>query len=207
VGAVGVFLGGGLAPSAVRGPRRVADTREALETLRDLACGIYPPLLAEQGLESAVSAHAGKVPLPVIVDAAGVGRYPADIETAVYFCCVEAVQNAARYAPQSTVHIQLRESAEDVSFEITDDGPGFDESRAPSSADGGGLQRMADRLAALGGSIHIDSCPGSGTTVAGRIPVNPVTAAPGPAAPGPAGGAATSSARPAAPSPPQPAPA
>jgi signal transduction histidine kinase len=181
VGAVGVFLGGGLAPSAVRGPRRVADTREALETLRDLACGIYPPLLAEQGLESAVSAHAGKVPLPVIVDAAGVGRYPADIETAVYFCCVEAVHNAARHAPQSTVRIRLRGSAEDVSFEIADDGPGFDQPRVPSRADGGGLQRMADRLAALGGSLQIDACPGSGTTVTGRIPVNPVTAAPGPA--------------------------
>ena len=184
-----------------------AGTREALEALRDLARGIYPPLLAEQGLGSAVGAHAGKAPLPVIVDAAGVGRYPADIETAVYFCCVEAVQNAARHAPQSTVRIRLRGSAEDVSFEIADDGPGFDQSRVRSRADGGGLQRMADRLAALGGSLQIDTCPGCGTTVTGRIPVNPVTAAPGQAAPGPAGGAATSSPRPAAPSPPQPAPA
>jgi signal transduction histidine kinase len=160
-----------------------AGAREALETLRDLARGIYPPLLAEQGLASAVSAHAGKAPLPVIVDAAEVGRYPPDIETAVYFCCVEAVQNAARHAPQSTVRIRLRGSAEDVSFEISDDGPGFDQSQVRSSADGGGLQRMADRLAALGGSLHIDARPGCGTAVAGRIPVNPVTAAPGPAFP------------------------
>jgi signal transduction histidine kinase len=123
-------------PSATT--RAAAGTREALETLRDLARGIYPPLLAEQGLAPAVSAHAGKVPLPIIVDAAGVRRYPADIETAVYFCCVEAVQNAARHAPQSTVRIRLRGSAEDVSFEIADDGPGFDQSRVQSSADGGG---------------------------------------------------------------------
>ena len=179
-----------------------ADTRQALEALRDLARGIYPPLLADQGLVPAVTAQARKAPLPVIVDAEGVGRYPADIETAVYFCCVEAVQNAARHAPRSTVRIRLRGSAADVSFEVTDDGPGFDRSRVPPGA--GGLQRMADRLAALGGSLQVDAGPGRGTTVTGRIPV---TAAPGPAAPGPAGGAATSSPRPAVPSPPEPAPA
>jgi signal transduction histidine kinase len=179
-----------------------AGTRQALEALRDLARGIYPPLLADQGLVPAVTAQAGKAPLPVIVHAEGVGRYPADIETAVYFCCVEAVQNAARHAPRSTVRIRLRGSAEDVSFEVADDGPGFDRSRVPPGA--GGLQHMADRLAALGGSLQVDAGPGRGTTVTGRIPV---TAAPGPAAPGPAGGAATSSPRPAVPSPPEPAPA
>ena len=146
-----------------------ADTREILETLRDLARGIYPPLLADQGLARAVGAHAGKAPLPVIVDADGVGRYPADVETAVYFCCVEAVQNAARYAPRATVRIRLRGSAEDVSFRVEDDGPGFDRSRARPGA--GGLQHMADRLAALGGSLQVDACPGVGTTVTGRIPV------------------------------------
>jgi len=172
-----------------------AGTREALETLRDLARGIYPPLLADQGLVSAVSAHAGKAPLPVIVDADGVGRYPADVETAVYFCCVEATANAARYAPASTVRIRLRGSAADVSFEVGDDGPGFDRSRVPPGA--GGLQHMADRLAALGGSLQVDAGPG-GTTVTGRIPAIPVIAATA---------AATSSTRPVVPSPPEPAPA
>ena len=138
--------------------------------MRTVARGIYPPLLADQGLARAVGAHAGKAPLPVIVDADGVGRYPADVETAVYFCCVEAVQNAARYAPGATVRIRLRGSAEDVSFRVEDDGPGFDRSAA-SPGTGGGLQHMADRLAALGGSLQVDARPGAGTTVTGRIPV------------------------------------
>jgi signal transduction histidine kinase len=179
-----------------------AGTRDTLEALRELARGIYPPLLADQGLVSAVSAHAGKAPLPVIVDADGVGRYPADVETAVYFCCVEATANAARHAPGSTVRIRLRGSAADVSFEVADDGPGFDRSRVPPGA--GGLQHMADRLAALGGSLQVDTRPGTGTALTGWIPV---TAAPGPTAPGLAAGAATSSPRPEVPSPPEPAPA
>jgi signal transduction histidine kinase len=177
-------------------------TRQALEALRNLARGIYPPLLADQGLAAAVGAHAGKAPLPVVVDADGVGRYPADAETAVYFCCVEATTNAARHAPGSTVRIRLRGSAEDVSFRVEDDGPGFDQSCVPPGA--GGLQHMADRLAALGGSLEVDTRPGAGTTLTGWIPV---TAAPGPTASGPAAGAATSSPRPAVPSPPAPAPA
>ncbi len=179
-------------------------TRDALESLRDLARGVYPPLLADQGLAHAVGAHAGKAPLPVIVDADAVGRYPADIETAVYFCCVEAVANAARHAPQATVRIRLRGSAEDVSFAVEDDGPGFDRSRVRPGAGGGGLQHMADRVAALGGSLQVNACPGAGTAVTGRIPV---TAAPGPEVSGTAAGAATSSPRPAAPLPPAPAPA
>jgi signal transduction histidine kinase len=160
-----------------------ADTRGILETLRDLARGIYPPLLADQGLARAVGAHAGKAPLPVIVDADGVGRYPADVETAVYFCCVEATANAARYAPRATVRIRLRGSAEDVSFRVEDDGPGFDRSRARPGA--GGLQHMADRLAALGGSLQVDACPGAGTTVTGRIPVEPAVASCGGRSPTP----------------------
>jgi signal transduction histidine kinase len=180
-----------------------AGTRETLATLRELARGIYPPLLADQGLAPAVSAHAGKAPLPVIVDADGVGRYPADIETAAYFCCVEATANAARHAPGSTVRIRLRGSPGEVSFEVADDGPGFDRSRVRPGADSGGLQRMADRLAALGGSLQVDAGPG-GTTVTGRIPV---AAEPGPSASGPAAVAAASSPSPAVPSPPEPAPA
>jgi len=181
-----------------------AGTREALETLRELARGVYPPLLADQGLAPAVRAHAGKAPLPVIVDADGVGRYPADIETAVYFCCVEATANAARHAPGSTVRIWLHGAPGGVSFEVADDGPGFDRSRVRPGADSGGLQRMADRLAALGGSLQVDSDLGGGTTVTARIPV---TMEPGPSAPGPAAAAATSSPSPAVPSPPEPAPA
>ena len=143
-----------------------AETSGALETLRDLARGIYPPLLAEQGLPAAVRAQAGKAPVLVEVSADGIGRYPAEIETAIYFCCMEALQNAGRHAPGSAVRVSLADSGTEVTFTIADDGPGFD----PAAAMGGaGLQNMGDRLAALGGSCRIDSSPGRGTTVAGRV--------------------------------------
>ena len=143
-----------------------AETSGALETLRDLARGIYPPLLADQGLAAAVSAQAGKAPGPVEVSTDGIGRYPAEIETAVYFCCVEALHNAARHAPGSAVRISLADTGHGPEFEVTDDGPGFDPATVPP---GSGLRNMSDRLAALGGSCQIDSSPGRGTTVTGRI--------------------------------------
>jgi signal transduction histidine kinase len=142
------------------------ETSGALETLRELARGIYPPLLADQGLATAVRAHASKAPGPVDVSTDGVGRYPADLETAIYFCCVEALQNAARHAPGSAVRVSLAEDEGQVVFSVTDDGPGFDPA---TTAGGSGLRNMSDRLAALGGSCQIDSSPGRGTTVAGRI--------------------------------------
>jgi signal transduction histidine kinase len=143
-----------------------AETSGALETLRELARGIYPPLLADQGLAAAVSAQASRAPGPVEVDAVGVGRYPADLETAVYFCCVEALQNAARHAPGSAVRVSLAEDEGQVVFSVTDDGPGFDPATAPA---GSGLRNMGDRLAALGGSCQVDSSPGRGTMIAGRV--------------------------------------
>jgi signal transduction histidine kinase len=143
-----------------------AETSGALETLRELARGIYPPLLAEQGLTAAVTTQASKAPVPVEVDASGLGRYPAEIETAIYFCCLEALHNAARHAPGSAVRVSLAGDHGQVLFTITDDGPGFDPA-APAA--GSGLRNMSDRLAALGGSCQVDSRPGRGTTVAGRI--------------------------------------
>ena len=143
-----------------------AETSGALETLRELARGIYPPLLAEQGLAAAIGAQADKAPGPVEVSTDGVGRYPAEIETAVYFCCVEALRNAARHAPGSAVRISLAGDQGQITFTVTDDGPGFDPAAGPARS---GLQNMSDRLAALGGSCQIDSRPGRGTTVAGRV--------------------------------------
>jgi signal transduction histidine kinase len=143
-----------------------AETSGALETLRELARGIYPPLLADQGLAAAVRAHAGKAPGPVEVSTDGVGRHPADLETAIYFCCVEALQNAARHAPGSAVRVSLAEDEGQVVFSVTDDGPGFDPATARA---GSGLRNMSDRLTALGGSCQVDASPGRGTTVAGRI--------------------------------------
>jgi signal transduction histidine kinase len=151
-----------------------AETSGALETLRELARGIYPPLLADQGLATAVRAQAGKAPGPVEVSTDGVGRYPPEIETAIYFCCVEALQNAARHAPGSAVRVSLADSGAGVVFTIADDGPGFEPDAA---ANGTGLRNMSDRLAALGGSCQVDSGPGRGTTVAGRIGISAPPAA------------------------------
>ena len=149
------------------------ETSEALGTLRELARGIYPPLLADQGLTAAVTTQASKAPRPVEVNAGGLGRYPAEIETAIYFCCLEALQNAARHAPASAVRVSLAEDRGQVMFTVTDDGPGFDPAAV---AAGSGLRNMSDRLAALGGSCQVDSYPGRGTTVAGRIGLpGPVT--------------------------------
>ena len=142
----------------------------ALEDLRALARGIYPPLLADQGLAAALRAQATRVPLPVSVEADGIGRYPRDAEAAVYFCALEALQNVARYAHASRVTITL--SCPDgcqLTFAVTDDGAGFDTTTATQ---GTGLQGMADRLAALGGTLHLRSEPGAGTTVTGRLPVS-----------------------------------
>ena len=114
------------------------ETGGALETLRDLARGIYPPLLADQGLTAAISAQAAKVPGPVAVDADGLGRYPAEIETAIYFCCMESLQNAARHAPGAAVRVSLAEDGGQVMFMITDDGPGFDPATGRPDREGRG---------------------------------------------------------------------
>jgi signal transduction histidine kinase len=142
-----------------------AETSGALETLRGLARGIYPPLLADQGLPAAVRAQAGKAPVPVEVSTDGIGRYPPEIETAIYFCCVEALQNAARHAPGSAVRVSLADTGLGPEFAVTDDGPGFD----LAAATGSGLRNMSDRLAALGGSCRVVSAPGQGTSVAGTV--------------------------------------
>jgi len=148
-----------------------SDAQGALENLRDLARGIYPPLLADQGLVAAVSAQARKAPLPIEVETDGLGRYPQEAEAAVYFCCLEAMQNVAKYAGATVVRVHLEARDGDLAFEVTDDGKGFDPERTPTGA---GLQNMADRLAALGGSLEVRSQPGQGTTVSGRLPVRAV---------------------------------
>jgi signal transduction histidine kinase len=145
-----------------------ADAAEALQTLRDLARGIYPPLLADAGLAVALGAQFRKVTLPIEFDPDGIGRYAAQVEAAVYFCCLEALQNVSKYASASRLTVRLSEGDGVLSFEVTDDGRGFD---PHAGGRGTGLQGMADRLAALGGVLQVTSAPGSGTTVAGRLPV------------------------------------
>jgi signal transduction histidine kinase len=145
-----------------------ADTANALQNLRDLARGIYPPLLADLGLVAALNAQAGKSPVPVTVRADGIGRFPQDTEAAVYFCCLEALQNTAKYARASAARITLSAADGALTFAVSDDGAGYDSARTPM---GSGLRNMADRLAALGGRLEVRSAPGAGTTVTGRLPV------------------------------------
>jgi signal transduction histidine kinase len=141
---------------------------DALENLRDLARGIYPPLLADQGLLAALEAQARKAAIPVQVEAAGIGRYPQEAEAAVYFCCLEALQNVAKYANASAAGVRLWERDGMLRFTVSDDGDGFDTARTGL---GSGLQGMKDRLEALGGSFEISSRPGEGTVVDGAIPL------------------------------------
>jgi signal transduction histidine kinase len=145
-----------------------ADAVGALENLRELARGIYPPLLADLGLAAALGAQAGKSALPVTVQADGVGRFPQDTEAAVYFCCLEALQNTAKYARATQARICLRAANGTLSFIVSDDGSGYDARHTPM---GSGLRNMADRLAALGGRLEIQSTPGQGTTITGHLPI------------------------------------
>jgi len=150
------------------------DAAGAVEELRDLARGIYPPLLASAGLTAALQAQAKKAPILASVIADGVGRYPQDLEAAVYFCVLEALQNIAKYAGATRAGIRLAVSGHELRFEVTDDGAGFD---LGSKGHGTGLQGMADRLHAHGGSLEVRSAPGAGTTIRGRLPCRVLEAA------------------------------
>ena len=145
------------------------DTTEALDDLRDLARGIYPPLLADQGLSAALESQARKSPVPVTVETDGVERYTQDVEAAIYFCALEALNNLAKYADASRATVSLAQTNGTLTFAVADDGVGFTIGERTSS--GTGLQGMADRLDAIGGALEIRSAPGEGTTVVGRVPV------------------------------------
>jgi signal transduction histidine kinase len=142
---------------------------EALETVRDLARGIYPPVLVDRGLRAALESQAQKAPVPVEVEAPGMQRFEADLEAAVYFCCLEAMQNAVKYAGATRIKVELAAAADRLMFTISDDGRGFDPQVV---ALGSGLQNMRDRMDALGGALEINSSPGAGTTVRGWAPAN-----------------------------------
>src|SRR6266536_169767 len=150
-----------------------AQMTEAQDDLRHLARGIYPPLLADQGLVAALTAQARRAPFPVEVRPDAVGRYPQEQEAAVYFCVLEALQNVSKYSGGSKAVVRLGERDGELTFEVSDDGAGFDTSR---TSYGTGLQGMADRLAALGGDLGVRSAPGRGTTVMGRVPARTLEA-------------------------------
>ena len=143
------------------------ELKTALADLRDLARGIYPPLLADRGLVVALRTQAAKCPVPVRLEADQVGRYPQDAESTVYFCALEALQNVAKHARASAVTIRLTGRPGTLEFSISDDGQGF----PAGNRSGSGLEGMSDRLAAHGGALVVSSQPGCGTTITGRLPV------------------------------------
>jgi len=143
--------------------------REALDELRELAHGIYPSVLAESGLPAALDEVVRRAGKPVVVTANDVRRYTTEIESAVYYCCREALQNAIKHAGvTSSIAIDLREDGNDLHFDVRDTGVGFDE----TGGDGAGIRNMRDRVAALDGYLDVTSTPGHGTVVAGRVPLH-----------------------------------
>jgi signal transduction histidine kinase len=147
------------------------DLQDAIQELRALAHGIFPPLLVSGGLGEALTAAASRSALPAIVVADGVSRHPAEVEAAVYFCCLEALQNAGKHAGDgASVRIRLWQADAALGFEVTDDGAGFDP--AGAAQEGHGFINMADRLGAFGGDLTVRSAPGEGTTITGSIPLN-----------------------------------
>jgi signal transduction histidine kinase len=143
------------------------EVHAAIEDLRELAHGIYPPLLAEQGLADAVRGAVARTEARGVVRAEGLARYPPVVEATAYFCCVEGVQNAAKHAPGAHIEVSLWPENGALMFEVRDDGPGFD---AETATEGAGMTNMRDRVGALGGTLEIQSQPGGGTCITAALP-------------------------------------
>jgi signal transduction histidine kinase len=144
------------------------EVQETIQELRELAHGIYPPLLVDSGLVEALRAAANRNPLSTDVVADGIGRYSSETEAAIYFCCLEALQNAAKHAVDAHVEVRLWEESGGLLFSVSDDGPGFDVEKAQR---GHGYINMADRLGAIGGTVRWESSPGHGARVNGSVPL------------------------------------
>jgi signal transduction histidine kinase len=142
---------------------------DALDSLRNLARGVYPPLLEAEGLKAALRARARQVPISIDVQC-GPERYPRELEGAFYFCCSEALQNLTKHsrATRGSVRVWCEDGR--LCFEVRDNGRGLDAARAKS---GGGLQNIRDRLDVLGGVVDVSSAPGTGARVAGWVPLSP----------------------------------
>jgi signal transduction histidine kinase len=147
----------------------ISDTQTALDELRDLAHGIYPPLLSSDGLAGALAAVCRRAPLPTRFEPDGIGRYQPATEAAIYFCCLEGLQNAAKYAGErASARVVVWEEPGILRFEVSDDGVGFDPASVPPGA---GFTNMGDRIGAVGGELTVESRPREGTRVMGFIPL------------------------------------
>lgn len=144
------------------------DAGKALQAVRDFAGGIYPPLLEAEGLHAAISQETRQAPIPVVMDADGLSRYPRDVEAAIYFSVLEALQNAIKYSEADSIVVTLDDNNDELSFSVSDDGVGFDSAQVERGA---GLDNMTDRVDAVGGVVTIESSAGRGTTVAGSVPL------------------------------------
>jgi signal transduction histidine kinase len=148
------------------------ELQRALDELRELAHGIYPAVLVDHGLAEALRSAARHSPVPVDVEVGAMGRFDPQLEAAVYFCCAEALQNALKHAgsdPEIRIRLWL-DADRALRFEVADQGPGFVTGPVPA---GSGLMGMRDRIEGAGGTLSIESVPGMGTVVWGRIPGDP----------------------------------
>ena len=146
-----------------------SEVEAALAELRQLGHGIYPPQLAATGLVGALEVVANRSAGAIAVAGDGVGRFGPEVESAVYFCCLEASQNAMKHAGAGArISIELQATDRVLLFHVSDDGAGFE---ASAAHEGVGLRNMRDRLDALGGRLEITSTPGRGTAIAGALPI------------------------------------
>lgn len=146
----------------------IVDVDAGVQSLRELAHGIYPPLLEAEGLPTALRSQAKKAPIEVSISTHDVGRYPAETEAAIYFCVLEALQNAIKHADANHVDVTLTQEGSELHLQVTDDGQGFDPRMQSASR---GLANMSDRLSVLGGKLSIRSSPAIGTSVIGSLPL------------------------------------
>jgi signal transduction histidine kinase len=146
-----------------------AELEEALEELRSLAHGVYPPVLMDYGLSRALSAACRRSSVRISLQAQASERYPREIEGAVYFSCLEALQNVEKHAgADACASVRLWQQEGWLHFEVRDFGAGFDVSRARNRV---GLTNMRDRVEALEGTFSVLSAVGAGTIVAGAVPL------------------------------------
>lgn len=144
--------------------RSTATADEVVETIREFARGVYPPLLEAEGLGVAITAQVGRAPIPINVESNGIGRYDRAVEATVYFCVQEALRYGIRHAGASRASVRLSQANGSVTFEVHDDGSGHDLSA-------GEITTMTDRIDAIAGSLQVTSTPSEGTIVAGTIPI------------------------------------
>jgi signal transduction histidine kinase len=144
--------------------------RASIAELRALARGLRPALLTERGLGVALHELRRRVPVPVSLTVEVAGRLDLAVETAAYFVVAEALQNATRHAPGARVEVHLRHQEGNLLIDVSDNGPGGADQR-----NGSGLRGLADRVAAIGGRLTVESRPGQGTTVSAHLPAPPPT--------------------------------